>query len=199
MFLVERWLRRWALRWPFMVASVIGGWRRRVWRCKPGKEERNPVRIACCNVDNEGENKAAWKNFIRATALGWPRAALTDGVEDGAEGVKGSRCHRLVVGWRDAWRIDLPWWEMLARDLVKVAIHPASHSCPTERRLPDAREGKRWTEVALSGRVGMFNFALCVDVIVSWLGRRTCISVGSGWMLRRSACGEVDEGQNKNG
>ena len=56
---------------------------------------------------------------------------------------------------------------MLALDLVKVAMHPASQSCPTERRLPDAREGKRCTEVALSGRVGKFNLALCVDWIVS--------------------------------
>ena len=56
---------------------------------------------------------------------------------------------------------------MLADDLVNVAMQSASHSCPTERRLPDAREGKRCTDVALSGRVGVFNFALCVDVIVS--------------------------------
>ena len=33
--------------------------------------------------------------------------------------------------------------KMLARDLVNVAMHPASHNCPTERRLPDAKDGKR--------------------------------------------------------
>ena len=42
--------------------------------------------------------------------------------------------------------------------------------------------------------MGKFNLALCVECIVSWLGRRTWIPVGSGWMLHRSGGDAVEEG-----
>ena len=57
---------------------------------------------------------------------------------------------------------------------VNTAVHPSSHNFPTERRDPDARDGKTWAVLAdcgsLIGRVVVW-----VDCIVSPLGSRTFI------------------------
>ena len=100
-------------------------------------------------------------------------------------------CQSLVVGWRDPWMIGWPRWDMTAEDLVKVAVQPASHSWPTDKRLPEARDGKRWVDVAWSDSWGKFNLALCVELIVEWFGRSTWTPSGLGWTSRRTGWGAV--------
>ena len=50
--------------------------------------------------------------------------------------------------------IILPFRKMKSLFLSKVAVHPASHSCPMERRDPDARWGKMCVLLASFGSVG---------------------------------------------
>jgi len=59
--------------------------------------------------------------------------------------------------------------------LVKYAVHPASHSCPMERRDPLASSSNTWACVAVSGRLGMLRLQVWVDCIVALFGSRTWI------------------------
>ena len=63
----------------------------------------------------------------------------------------------------------------IAAVLVKVAEQPESHSCPMDNKLPEAKEGNKWTDVAELGRDGKLIFAVWVDLILELLGRRTSI------------------------
>ena len=54
--------------------------------------------------------------------------------------------------------IGSPLCEMTADDLLKAAVQPTSHSWPTDNRLPDARDGNRWTDFAGPDSLGKFSF-----------------------------------------
>ena len=66
---------------------------------------------------------------------------------------------------------------------MKYAVHPWSHSWPTDKRDPEARVGKMCTFVAVIGRCGRSKLAVWVDVIVSEFGRRTWMPFWVFWML----------------
>ena len=51
--------------------------------------------------------------------------------------------------------------------LSNNAEQPESHSCPIERRDPEARCGKMCAFRAVSGRPGISSTAVCVDFIVA--------------------------------
>ena len=74
---------------------------------------------------------------------------------------------------------------MYSLSLVNVAVHPLSHSCPMDTSDPDAKDGKMCTFFALGGKFGMSSWAVCVDVIVALLGRRTLIPCLVGRMFVR--------------
>ena len=57
--------------------------------------------------------------------------------------------------------------------LVNVAVHPTSHSWPTDRRLVLCSAGKMWARRALLGRVGIASSASCVDSMCDPSGRAT--------------------------
>ena len=54
----------------------------------------------------------------------------------------------------------------IADVLVKVAEQSESHSCPMDNKLPEAKEGNKWTDVAELGRDGKLIFAVWVDLIL---------------------------------
>ena len=64
---------------------------------------------------------------------------------------------------------------MVTSSLVKVAVHPASHSWPMEMRelAPWLSAGKRWAAVAVFRREGKGRWAVWVEVMVSPFGRWT--------------------------
>ena len=72
---------------------------------------------------------------------------------------------------------------MTAAESVKVAVQPLSQSWPTDKREPEARDGKTCTSLAAGGKWLLLRFALCVDVMRSWLGRRTLMGLVVGRML----------------
>ena len=49
-----------------------------------------------------------------------------------------------------------------------------------DRREPEARVGEIYALVAVMGKSGMSRFAVCVDVIVFWLGSSTWMPTGLG-------------------
>ena len=81
-----------------------------------------------------------------------------------AEG-EGSRCHKDVAGCRWPRNMVLPLRETIASVSVNVAEQPESHSCPIDNKLPEAKDGNKWTLVAGLGREGKLMLALCVDLI----------------------------------
>ena len=56
---------------------------------------------------------------------------------------EGSRCHKDVAGCRWPRRMVFPLRDTTASVSVNVAEQPESHSCPIDKRLPEAKEGKR--------------------------------------------------------
>ena len=54
-------------------------------------------------------------------------------------------------------------------------MHPASHSCPMERRDPLASSSNTWACVAVSGRSGMLRLQVWVDCMVALFGSSTWI------------------------
>ena len=50
-----------------------------------------------------------------------------------------------------------------------------------ERSDPEARVGNTRACLAASGSSGILSSAVCVDVIVALLGRRTCMPFVVGW------------------
>ena len=61
------------------------------------------------------------------------------------------------------------WNLMLQLVESKVATHPASQSCPRERREVLPSVGKVWTVVASFGIVSMGRLAVWVEYMYSWL------------------------------
>ena len=64
-----------------------------------------------------------------------------------------------------------------------MALHPASHNCPMERREPEARCGKRCVCLALMGSCGMLRRPVWDEVMVALFGRRTEMPVEVGCMF----------------
>ena len=56
-----------------------------------------------------------------------------------------------------------PSFNMMHSVAEKCAVHPSSHSFPTEYREPEANVEKMCAFLARSLRCGRFNFAVCVD------------------------------------
>lgn len=96
---------------------------------------------------------------------------------DAAEGagVEGRlRHHSCVMAERVPVRMVSPlgrWMETVESE--NVAVQPWSQRTPTEMREPEARVGKMWACRAERGRPGMASLAVCVEVMVLPLGRRT--------------------------
>ena len=66
---------------------------------------------------------------------------------------------------------------MLTLSLVKMASHPASHSCAMEMREADFKFGNILANLADSGKFGIGSNASCVLWMMWLLGRRTDMGV----------------------
>ena len=77
---------------------------------------------------------------------------LRDGEVGVDDGTWGCSSHSLDWGLRRPVMMVLPFLVMRAEVLVKVAVQPLSHNCPTDKREPDARDGNRWTALAAEGK-----------------------------------------------
>ena len=95
---------------------------------RPGNSGKIPRCSACCNVDNVGENRLAWANAtIWAVVL--PVAVAGSATAGAAIGIVQ---RPAVVGSRSPCRV-VPSACVIVHDvLLKVAVHPASHSCPND-------------------------------------------------------------------
>jgi hypothetical protein len=68
-----------------------------------------------------------------------------------------------VVGLRLPVRMTWPWYQTVATSFLNTTSHPASQSCPMERRLVLPREGKMWAVLAERGKLEMLIAAVWVD------------------------------------
>ena len=68
--------------------------------------------------------------------------------------------------------------------LVTVAVHPASHSCPTDSKLWVVIPGTMCDCVAAGGNAGMSRCPECVDVIVLPSGMVMCIGFSDSVIFR---------------
>ena len=66
---------------------------------------------------------------------------------------------------------------------LKVTSHPASHSCPMERRVWDAKSGTMCTWRAAGGRCGISNSAVWVEYMIVPLGLWMAIGWVAGCLL----------------
>ena len=77
-----------------------------------------------------------------------------------------SRCHNVVSGDRVPVIMTLSSCVISILSLVTVAVHPASHNCPTESKLWVVISGTMCASVAVAGNSGILRCPACVDVIV---------------------------------
>ena len=75
---VDRMFDRWACRWPFVVASRLGGHRRICSGVIVGKEWGNPTLIASVSVDRVGEKRDLWKKVIHSAMVGASTTTLSE-------------------------------------------------------------------------------------------------------------------------
>ena len=80
----------------------------------------------------------------------------------------------------DPYMSILPLLNMYSFFLSKSAVHPASHSCPIDRREPDAKFGKMCVVFPCCGKPCMSSSAMCVDRMRAEFGRRTSIPLFVG-------------------
>jgi len=85
--------------------------------------------------------------------------------------------------------IVLPLCVTVTVSAVNVAVQLASHSCPIDISKVLPRAGKMWATRAAGGKCGKFNSAVCVAIIVSWLGNLTFIPLLVGFLLVVGAIG----------
>ena len=55
-----------------------------------------------------------------------------------------SAIHNWLLEVRVPLSTSLPFLVMVQDVLLNHALHPSSHSCPTEQREPDAKDKKIW-------------------------------------------------------
>ena len=115
-------------KWPFTVASDVGGCFRNVWAVSPGKGGRKFLSSARWSVDRASKNSAAWAN-----ATSWLVEALKLIVLFVTCCDRSSIIHRpLVEGEQKPWRIVFPQRMTVAVSAENLASQPWSQSTPTE-------------------------------------------------------------------
>jgi len=86
-------------------------------------------------------------------------------------------CQRLLVLFRVPMRMIALLCVIVTVVSVKVAMHCASQSCPTDIRDVVPRAGNMCAVRACAGKFGKSNSAVCVAFIIAWFGNRTLIPV----------------------
>ena len=132
-----------------------------------GNEDRNPASMALHSVDNAGLHMDAWRNAMRCSSVakgGHGRAReLHTGVAVCCAGygvmvadrrVDASTIHKPEALVRVPVRIMAPSRTTIKFVASKCAVHPSSHSVPTEIRAAPGKCGKMCAFFARCGTPG---------------------------------------------
>ena len=129
----------------------------------PWKSGKVPSCNAWCSVDRVGENRLACANATICAAV-VPVAVAGSAVLCIGRGI----VHRPdVVESLWPWRVLLLACVIVQDVWSKVAVHPASHSCPKESREVLPRLGKVNACVASWDRFGIGKLPTCVEYMWS--------------------------------
>jgi hypothetical protein len=119
-------------------------------------------------VLSAGEKNAACMNATLFAAVSVPIVALAycGNIVLGSTSLGKSMCHKLVS--RDLVPVMTIWSSCLISMVSRftVAVHPASHNCPTDIRLRSVISGTICVRVASGGSPGMLRCPWWVDVMV---------------------------------
>ena len=153
---------------------------------------------ASSRVETTGEKSAAWENAVKSAGVADPAAALQEcwsctggsfgGLWLGPNGLRKSKCHRLVCGVRMPWamRRVSRWIDTCSAS--KLTWQPASQNCPMDRSGSDASAGTMCPVRAARGKSGQSSVASWVDTMTEPFGLWIWIGLAVGRTLVTGAC-----------